>query len=100
VQHLRRLHTFANLYALRDQPTERGTAESSVAVEEALRSAMYGATSGLLRELNEVMSAGEAHSSEWQWDGMLASLDQKSYRIALWKLLTENVDLLSCEFHL
>jgi hypothetical protein len=102
IQHLRRLHTFASLYALRDQPmaTEESAKDAAVAtLLHELRSAMEGASSGLFHELDLALPAANGSkpaAKREHWNGMMASINGPTYAVALWKLVAENIDILAC----
>lgn len=114
MQHLRRLHTFASLYALRDQPSSEIVQQSNeaeiVSLLANLQYAMEETSSRLFQELGVALpeesertrrrrSEEEEATSTKGWNGMLASLSAETYGIALWKLITENIDILSYGSH-
>lgn len=103
IQHLRRLHTFASLYALRDQPSAASAREPAKEADaqiatllQELRRAMEGASAGLFHELDLALPpTNDTGAAAAHWNGMMASISGATYAVALWKLVAENVDILS-----
>jgi hypothetical protein len=97
------LHTFASLYALRDQPSGASTKEPAKEADaqiatllQELRRAMEGASAGLFHELDLALPpTNDTDSPVAHWNGMMASISGATYAVALWKLVAENVDILS-----
>jgi hypothetical protein len=97
------LHTFASLYALRDQPSAASAKEPAKEADaqiatllQELRRAMEGASAGLFHELDLALPpTNDTGAAAAHWNGMMASISGATYAVALWKLVAENVDILS-----
>lgn len=106
IQHLRRLHTFSRLYALRDRPDIADTIMSQEADHKEnaqfigeLKKMLEETTRSMFDELNQVLHQGKSIISG-SWNGVLDTISKSTYDVALWKLMAENIDILSYELWL
>lgn len=106
MQHIRRLRTFASLYALRDQPGDEGSSKNSATDIDGFEHKLHGAIEKacwcLFERLEEVLPESLLTSNKKRnklesslWDGMPSSINEDTYTVALWKLIAENIDILS-----